>query len=611
MMRAAEAAHRSGNHAEARRLCERVLERQPDNLPANLLLGMGFVSEDKPGEGLKWIERARAIEPRAFETWLWLGIAQRLMSDPLSALKSLGRAAQIAPQNSSVWQQMGVAYVEARNPVKAVEALQRAAKLGRDDAENNHQLALAYQLLGDGQRVLESLRRATVQDPDRFELWVMRGNACLEQALREEAIECFGTAYALEPTSARGNIQLARKLREQGDLEGARAALHESIRLEPDSADAHELASNLLQQLGRFDEAGESLDRAIALAPDRARLWFSRTVCRRATEADEENFARMEGMLKRPGATLDDQRNLHYGLAKWYADLKRDREAMKHYDAANKVMRSLQGRDKFDRKLHTAELNLKIKTLTPEFVDANRGFGSESNRPILIVGMIRSGTTLVEQILSSHPDVAAGGELPFWLERSRGGIGPMVDRSGKLMADAQRTAAEYLALLEGLAVGESRTTDKMPHNYLYVGNVHMAFPQAKFIFCRRDPIDNCFSIYTTPYRAPLDFAHDKGNIAFCYREHLRLMDHWRQVVPADRLLEVSYESLVAEPERRTRELIEFCELPWDDACLAPQDNARAVKTPSLWQVRQPVYTTSVEKWRRFEPWLGEFLTLQN
>jgi len=605
----AEAAFRAGNFDEVRRLCDQVLGIDPRSVSALALKGIALVRQDRPSEALELLRTANSLAPQAFEVWLWLGISQRLTGDPAGSVKSLARAGQLVPQNGAVWQQMGVSYLDARNPVKAVESLRRAAQLGRDDAENNHQLAIAFQLLGDGQQVLHHLRRATSLDPERFESWVTRGNACLEQALRDEAVECFGSAHALEPASARGHIQLARKLREQGDLDGARAALQASIELEPDSPDAHELASNLLQQLGRFDEAGASLDRAISLAPERGRLWFSRTVCRRATEEDRENMAQMEAMLKRPGVSIDDQRNLHYGLAKWYADLKEDRDAIKHYEAANKVMRQMQGRDKFDRKVHTREIDLKISTFTPEFFEADTTPSSDSDRPILIVGMIRSGTTLVEQILSCHPLVAAGGELGFWLERSRGGIGPMIDRSGKALSNMKETAQEYLQLLEGLGDGQPRTTDKMPHNYLYLGNVHMAFPRAKFVFCRRNPIDNCFSIYTTPYRAPLDFAHDKGKIAFCYREHLRLMDHWKAVLPEDVLLEVSYEELVANPEEGTRRLIEFCGLPWDEACLSPHANSRAVKTPSLWQVRQPVYTTSVEKWRRFEPWLGEFLSL--
>jgi hypothetical protein len=221
--------------------------------------------------------------------------------------------------------------------------------------------------------------------------------------------------------------------------------------------------------------------------------------------------------------------------------------------------------------------------------------------------MIRSGTSLVEQILSAHPAVVGAGELLYWFQnapalvsRTAGSINPQT---------LGETQSGYRDLLRGIGPDARRVTDKMPHNYMFVGEIHAAFPKVRFIHCRRHPVDNCLSIYMTPYQAPLDFAHDKGNITFVYREYQRLVAHWQSVIPADRWLDVDYEELVADPEPTTRQMVEFMGLPWDDACLRPEDNERAVKTPSMWQVRQPVYRTSTERWRKYEPWLGEFREL--
>jgi hypothetical protein len=211
------------------------------------------------------------------------------------------------------------------------------------------------------------------------------------------------------------------------------------------------------------------------------------------------------------------------------------------------------------------------------------------------------GTTLIEQIVSSHPSVAAGGELTFWTDQ----------RATTAVADgASQTGADYLALLRRIGPRSERVTDKNPFNFLHLGAIQLAAPGSRFIHCRRDPIDICLSIYFTRFATPQPFAYDRGDLVFYYREYERLMAHWRGLVPSDRLLEVEYESLIADRESLTRRMIAFCGLPWDDACLAPESNQRMVRTASLWQARQPVYRTSVERWRRYEPWLGELAQLR-
>lgn len=221
--------------------------------------------------------------------------------------------------------------------------------------------------------------------------------------------------------------------------------------------------------------------------------------------------------------------------------------------------------------------------------------------------MPRSGTTLVEQILSAHRDVAAGGELAFWLQR-RDAL--HAARTDPLDAGALSKAADdYLALLREIGPRALRVTDKNPMNFEALWLIRLALPRARVIHCRRNPIDTCLSIFFMNFGGKHDYAYDRGDLAFYYREYERLMQHWRAALPLDRFTEVEYETLVADPEEETRRLIAFCGLDWDDACLAPQRNGRAVKTSSQWQVRQPIYKTSVERWRRYEPWLGELREL--
>ena len=166
----------------------------------------------------------------------------------------------------------------------------------------------------------------------------------------------------------------------------------------------------------------------------------------------------------------------------------------------------------------------------------------------------------------------------------------------------------YSKLLAETSTETPKITDKMPPNFQRLGIIRMLFPKAKVIHCRRDPIDTCLSIYTTPLRGS-DFLYDRSNIVFAYQEYLRLMEHWRKVLESDFLFEVDYEALIADREPAIRDMVNFVGLEWDDACLSHEDNERAVTTPSRWQARQRLYSTSVERWRRFSPWLGEFKKL--
>jgi hypothetical protein len=242
----------------------------------------------------------------------------------------------------------------------------------------------------------------------------------------------------------------------------------------------------------------------------------------------------------------------------------------------------------------------------------------------LIVGMPRSGTTLVEQIVSMHPEVGAGGELNFWNERGAawhrsaeaGNETPFVVSENLatefLVSEfLDKAAADYLGVLRAIAPKAARVTDKMPFNFLWAGMIHRAFPRATIIHCRRAAIDTALSIHQTHFHPVLAFPTGGAELVAYFRDYQRLTDHWRRVLPADRFIEVDYEDLTRAPEPVIRRIIAACGLAWNDACLRPESNPRAVKTPSKWQTRQPIYRTSVERWRRYEPWLGPLRALVN
>jgi hypothetical protein len=243
-----------------------------------------------------------------------------------------------------------------------------------------------------------------------------------------------------------------------------------------------------------------------------------------------------------------------------------------------------------------------IVGFTPDVFARHADVATTDGTPVLIVGMPRSGTTLVEQILSSHPQIAGAGELVFLLQQE---ISVTSERAACILPERARAIIDgYLSVLRGVSATAARVTDKLPFNFLSAGLLHTLFPNARIIHCRRHPVDVCISTYFTYFESQMNFACSKEDLVFAYRQYERMMQHWRRVLPADRLFEIDYEGLIAEPESHARRLIGFCGLDWDDACLRPQDNERAVRTASFWQARQPIYRTSAERWRRYEPWLG-------
>jgi hypothetical protein len=317
----------------------------------------------------------------------------------------------------------------------------------------------------------------------------------------------------------------------------------------------------------------------------------------------------MEAALATPGLEAAQRLRLHLAVGKAADDLGDYALAMQHFDAADAVRR---GFGSFDPAAFSAEVDRLIARCTPELIARAPELGGPDATPVLIIGMPRSGTTLVEQIVSMHPEVGAGGELNFWNER-----GAAWHRTGAAGNETPflateflaKAAADYLRVLRTMAPKAARVTDKMPFNFLWAGLTHLAFPRAVIIHCCRAAVDTALSIHQTHFNPSLAFPTGGAELVAYFRCYQRVTDHWRRVLPPDRFLEVDYEELTREPEPIIRRIIAACGLGWHDACLRPESNPRAVKTPSKWQTRQPIYRTSVARWRRYEPWLGPLRAL--
>jgi tetratricopeptide (TPR) repeat protein len=446
--------------------------------------------------------------------------------------------------------------------------------------------------------------RATELLPSLSEAWFRAGALVYTMGLRKEAIGCFKRAATTGRKSQWGRLGAARALLTEDRDEEAERLLRQALALDPANAMAHDLLGNVLAESGRFDEAYDCFARAIALAPLLAGSYYDLVRCRRITGADEGLLARMEAALATPGLAAAQRLRVHLALGKAADDLGDYRMAMQQFDASDAVRR---GSASFDSVAFDAEIDHMIARCTSDLIARAGELGSDDATPIMIVGMPRSGTTLLEQIVSSHPEVGAGGELNFWNER--GAAWRRAGPAGNEAPFLNHAAAEYLGLLREIGPKAARVTDKMPFNFLWAGLIHLALPRATIIHSRRAAIDTALSIHQTQFHLGLAFPTGGAELVAYFRSYRRLTDHWRRVLPADRFFEVDYEDLTRAPEPAIRRIIACCGLEWDDACLRPERNPRAVKTPSKWQTRQPIYRHSVERWRGYEPWLGPLSAL--
>jgi tetratricopeptide (TPR) repeat protein len=531
------------------------------------------------------------------------------------AVAPLSQAARVAPNDPAVLHDLGMACLFARRLPEAATWLRRAIALRPNVAATHHHLGLALAQLGDGEGALAAHLQAIALDPNLAEAHGRVAELLLQKAMRKEAAEAFERAYAASPGTAFGRLCGAKARVAQGRTAEAETLLRELLAAEPSAGSAptrrqndiawvaHMMLGNLLNESGRFDEAAASFERAIAIAPSEGTAYHNLVSTRRVQEADRPLVGRMLSLLDSRGMPDDQRMRLHFAAGKALDDLRDHAAAIQQFDAAN----GIRGRTRpLDRAAVEQQLDRLTARFSRELFASSAALGASDETPVLVLGMPRSGTTLVERIVSSHPKVAGGGELEFWNER-----GPAwVDAdTSKLAEAADRLRADYLALLRSIGPDALRVTDKMPFNYLWIGVVHLLSPRARIIHCRRNPIDTCLSIYTTSFNRHLQYASSRADLAWYYRRYVRLMDHWRAVLPPDRFLDVDYEEATASPEPVARRLVAFCGLEWDPACLQPERNPDAVKTASVWQARQPIYRSSVERWRNYEPWIGELREL--
>ena len=599
----AERAFAQGRLQEAERLCESGL-RMARSLPLELMRGVIYVKTGRLEQALPLLERVAEEDDASPWAPLWRSRALRRLGRAEEALDSALQAAERDERDPSIRHHLGLCFLDVSQFADAVDCFQRAIGKGPNSAPAYQGLGLALRGLGRSAEAVTAFRRAAKIAPRSPSILASFWQTLMDCDDVPGAIECARTLLEIGGDSAESHLRLAQALLANGNPTEAETHVRLAMRFAPPSGPSAYLLGSVFQAQGRTEEAEEEFRRSLQIAPEQGAAYAAIVYGRKVREDDLPLVEKMEQIEEANALPLDQVSQLRYALGKASEDLGKYEAAMRYFDRANEsAARGKLGGRGFDQKSYSERIDWMIEAFSGD-IDTS---GSSSDLPIFVVGMIRSGTTLVDGILSSHPDVGSAGEQKFWLENRNA-----VYRPGTQLLDMpklRRLAAEYVALLTEIAPGKRQVVDKMPDNYLELPILHAAFPKAKIIHLRRNPVDTCISIYTTINRLGIEWTHRKEDIVFVYREYLRLMEHWRRVLPEGAMLEVRYEELVSKGEPVIRSIIDFCGLEWNDACLRPERNQRVVSTPSAWQVRQPLYTSSVDRWRRYDDHLGAFAEL--
>ena len=480
---------------------------------------------------------------------------------------------------------------------------------------------------GEWQEAIACYEAALAHDPRYTSAYFNLGRALLHTNDLVRAEYCLRQAAASAPDDAQIRSRLARALVEQGRQEEAMAETRRSIELDPGSSQVRNDAGVVHATIGDFDAARECYRAALELDPGDAKAALNLAKSKRFTEEHDEDADRIRAAAANGAADENTQRDLQLALGKIHDDRGEWEAAFAHYEQANRPFTAA--------AVEQVESSLALMDRMRAVFDADwftaRPPAAEADpTPVFVVGMPRSGTSLVEQCLAAHPAVHGAGELSAVLRLAteaaahagtgadplrtrvtsmkaalRSDAGPSYPECVRVLDDARIAALgeRYLGHLRALAPAAARVTDKLPGNYLHLGFIATILPGAKIIHCRRDPLDNAVSLYFTDFMVGHEYSNDLRAIGRQIRGMRALMEHWETVL-GKRLLSLDYEALVADPEPLARAMIAHVGLEWDDACLHPHEVARAVRTASAWQVRQPVYRRSAGRARRYERFLG-------
>jgi tetratricopeptide (TPR) repeat protein len=593
---------RQGRLRDAERLCRSILESEPDRVDVHHNLGNVLCALRRPREAIVCYEKALAIDPDHVEAHNNLGKVLSALDRVEQAVPHFERALALRPHIGGLHSNLGNAVRQLGRLEDAVVHCRDAVAAAPDSAEAHCNLGIALQALDRSDEAIAHYRKALAFRPAFAQAHHNLGEVLLVLGRCQEALPHCERAVALMPGSAEAHCNLGCAVQALGRPQEAIAHYQQALAIRPDLARAHNRLGTAWEVLDRLDLARAAHARAVELAPRNADFQLAFAHVRTFPAGDPHLVA-----LERLGHDIasfseTEQMSLHFALGKALADAGQRNRSFRHIAAGNALKRR---RVDYDEPATLRQFERIRQVFTADLMRQKRGGGDPSPAPVFVVGMPRSGSTLIEQILASHSGVFGAGELDDFNQvvASRGGPDGAATYPEVAAAlsggELRRLGADYLGRVRAAAPDAERIVDKMPLNFRYVGLIHLALPRARIIHTRRDPVDTCLSCFSILFAGDQPYSYDLAELGRYHAGYRALMQHWRRVLPDGVMLEVDYEDVVDDLEGQARRIVAHCGLDWQDACLAFHRTQRAVRTASVLQVRQPIYRGSVGRWRPY------------
>ena len=554
------------------------------------------------GEALASVDRRLQSAPDDVAFLVQRAKVLRLLAEPEKAREAATRATRLAPTAADAHAQLGLAFLEQKKFANAESSFKKALEFDRANGEaltGYAQLRLRQKRLPEAESMTMEAIRA---NPRHADLYIVLGNILAARGNQSGMIESYRRARDIDPLNREANEKYVAAQAAVGGIDAARAALEEAVARMPEVPQVHVELGRFLTENGMLEDAIISVRRALALDPAALGAAELLAEAKKVQSRDDPDFHLISESyrLSEPGSSR--RAFAAFALAKVSDDIKDYDVAFDAYLEANTISR---GPTDYAIERERRSFQAIAAAFSPALLASLTGKGHRSTAPIFILGMPRSGTTLTETILSRHPGVHAAGELETMRAIPPGVVGASPITEAKRFVEhlkprhLEEIGASYLAQLAESAKSSPRFTDKNPHNFRMLGLIRLVFPDAKIVHVRRDPLDNCLSMFKANFAAEaLAFSHDLADLGHYYNLYRALTQHWRDVLPGQ-FFEINYETLVTEPEVTTKALFQYCELDWSPDVLAIEDNRREVRTMSFAQVRQPINTGSVSAAARY------------
>ena len=625
----------NGAYEKAEDAYSRLAKNHPDDVNAWLMLASISTQRGNPRAAIDHYEQLLRITPDHHDAHFSLGvILLNQINNPAAAEQHIRKAIELNPANVDACVMLGFLLGQKKEYSESELCSRRAIDLQPDHYGALTNLGHALKEQGRFDEALDFYARACNVRPDQAASWVNLGAVYGVKMDLDRAIDCYRKALKLKPNTARILLALASLLRMTGKFQEAEYHCRSALGQEPGNPGHHVELGDIHTAMGNYDEAVDCYNRALAqdvnnvsalvgkvnilnfrkeflpamemlkpllsAEPVDIRVALAYASLSRHFEITRDAAVLIERILEKGVSKTVDRAELHFSVGRLYDDFGEYEKAFSHIKIGNDLRKN-----RFDPGKHHQFISALIQVYEATALSDLPHAANSSRRPIFIVGMPRSGTSLVEQILASHPMVYGAGELDEinQIVTSMSAVTPaQKDYPFCVPELTQETvdtlAGNYLTRLDQLSGGKDLVTDKMPTNYLHLGLIELLFPDARVIHCRRNPLDTCISNYFRNFIGNLPFSYRLDHLGAYYRDYARLMDHWLGALRIP-ILDIEYESLVANPESESRKLIDFCGLDWDDNCLRFYESRRIARTASYDQVRQPIYNKSVGRWKHY------------